>query len=162
MRDAGEPARLEDRRARLALDEAALGIVDRDGAAAQQPVAHQPRGEHADQQINAALCSRLEIVRAARYRSGRRHENGVEEPGRILALGDLLRHAHDDAGSGDPGDRHQQREGIKQGQPGAVPWPEAPGEVQADAGVQPDDHGQRELAGDAHQSLTTSEPSTQG
>ena len=73
--------------------------------------------------------------------------NRSGEEARLLGeVGDV---AQGDGGAGDAADRHQQGDGVEQRQPGAIPGPQAPGEVQADAGMQPDDEGQRELPHDA-------------
>jgi hypothetical protein len=70
------------------------------------------------------------------------------EKARLLGkIGDV---AQGDRCAHDAGDGDEQREGVERRQPSEVPGFQAPREMQADAGMQPDDQGQQELAGDGH------------
>ena len=85
----------------------------------------------------------------------------VFEEARLLGeIGDV---AQGDRRADDAGDGDEQCDGIERRQPGGIPGFQAPREMQADAGMQPDDQGKQELAGDRTSSRsTTSDPSTHG
>ena len=67
-------------------------------------------------------------------------EQVLEEARLLGEVGDV---AQGDRRAHDAGDGDEQREGVERRQPGAIPGLQAPREVQADAGMQPDDQGQR-------------------
>jgi hypothetical protein len=74
-------------------------------------------------------------------------EDVAEQSG--LQLRDLKEIAQGHARAADAGGRHQQGDREEIRQPVAIPGPQAPGEVDADAGMQPDHERQAELARDA-------------
>ena len=150
MRDAGKTAHLQDREPRGLARAAAFVVIETHDAGASFPeVAQRARAQNADQQSKRANLEiardGIEVVDVGPRRRVHAVEQVFEEARLLRQIGDVAqgdRRAHD-AGHGD-----EQGDGIERRQPGGIPGSEAPREMQADAGVQPDDQRKQELAGD--------------
>ncbi len=150
MRDARKAAHFQDGEPRGLARAAAFAVIEAHHAGAALPVvAQRARAQNTDQQgerpdLEIARNS-VEVVDVG----GRRRMHAVEqvfEEARLLGkIGDI---AQGDRRTHDAGDGHEQGDGIERRQPGGVPGFQAPREMQADAGMQPDHQGQQELAGD--------------
>ena len=151
MRDAGKPAHLQDgepRRAGSSLR--AFAVIETHHAGAAFPEVAQRRAPRTpNSRTSAPIWRCAKWRRGCRCRRAAAHARGRTGFRGSPAAGQDRRHR---AGQlprpDDARDGHEQGDGVERRQPGGIPGFQAPREVEADAGMQPDHQGQQELAGD--------------